>query len=187
MGAMTVATRMTAQEYLRLPEQPFRLNLIDGEVVVSDPTRLHQDVLADMLVALRLWHRAGERRGSVTPAIDVLLDDENVYGPDLLWYAHDRDPGRTEVRPQPVPDLAVDIRSPSTWRYDIGTKKTRYEQYGLQELWLVDTAADEILVFRRSRPKVRGFDVSLQLTRDDTLTSPLLPGFALVLAELFPA
>lgn len=142
MTAMAVATRMTAQEYLRLPEQPFRLNLIDGEVVVSDPTRLHQAV-TEVLVALHYWSRAGERRGSVTPAIDVLLDDDNVYGPDVLWYAHDRDPGRTEVRPQPVPDLAVEIRSPSTWRYDIGTKKTRYEQYGLRELWLVDTAADE--------------------------------------------
>ncbi|HEV2819524.1 MAG TPA: hypothetical protein VGW11_03365 [Solirubrobacteraceae bacterium] len=51
----------------------------------------------------------------------------------------------------------------------------------------MDTAADEILVFRRSQPKAPSFDVSLQLTRDDTLTSPLLRGFALELAELFPA
>lgn len=185
MTAMAVATRMTAQEYLRLPEQPFRLNLVDGEVVVSEPTRLHQAVLTDLLLALGLWCRAGERRGSVTPAIDVLLDDDNVYGPDLLWYAHERDPGRTEVRPQPVPDLAVEIRSPSTWRYDIGTKKTRYEQHGLRELWLVDTAADEVLVFRRSQRNAPSFDVALQLTREDTLTSPLLPGFALALAELW--
>lgn len=187
MTVMAVATRMTAQEYLRLPEQPFRLDLVDGELVVSDPTRLHQAVLTDLLAAVHGWCRAGERRGSVTPAIDVLIDDDNVYGPDLLWYAHESDPGRTEVRPQPIPDLAVEIRSPSTWRYDIGTKKARYEQHGLKELWLVDTAADEILVFRRSQPNARSFDLSLQLTREDILTSPLLPGFALELAELFSA
>ncbi|MDQ3608430.1 MAG: Uma2 family endonuclease [Actinomycetota bacterium] len=186
MTAMTVATRISAAEYLLLPEQPFKTNLIDGEVVVSEPRMLHQDVLSELLVALRLWTRAGSDRGRATPAIDVLLDDENVYGPDLLWYAHERDPGRTEVRPQPVPDLAVEIRSPSTWRYDIGTKKTRYEQYGLQELWLVDTAADEIFVFRRSQPKAPSFDVALQLAREDTLSSPMLPGFALSVAELFP-
>jgi Uma2 family endonuclease len=185
MTAMAVATRMTAQEYLRLPEQPFRLNLIDGEVVVSEPTLLHQDVLSELLGALRSWTRAGEHRGRAVPAIDVLLDEDNVYGPDLLWYAHERDPGRTEVRPQPVPDLAVEIRSPSTWRYDIGTKKTRYEQYGLRELWLVDTAAYEILVFRRSQRNAPSFDVALQLTREDTLTSPLLPGFALALSEVW--
>ncbi|MCP9491310.1 MAG: Uma2 family endonuclease [Solirubrobacteraceae bacterium MAG38_C4-C5] len=182
---MTVATRMTAAEYLLLPEQPFKTELIDGEVVVSEPRMLHQDVLSELLVALRLWTRAGSDRGRATPAIDILLDDDNVYGPDLLWYAHVRDPGRTEARPQPVPDLAVEIRSPSTWRYDIGAKKARYEQYGLQELWLVDTKADEILVFRRSRPQGASFDVALELTSDDTLSSPLLPGFALVLAELW--
>jgi Uma2 family endonuclease len=89
------------------------------------------------------------------------------------------------VRPQPLPDIAVEIRSPSTWRYDIGVKKARYEEHGLPELWLVDTAADEVIVFRRSQPKAPTFDVSLELARGDALTSPLLPGFALALDELF--
>ena len=95
-----------------------------------------------------------------------------------------REPGRTEIRPQPLPDIAAEVRSPSTWRYDIGPKMARYEPYGLPELWLVDTAADEIIVFRRSTPRA-GFDVSLELARGDTLTSPLLPDFALALDELF--
>lgn len=51
--------------------------------------------------------------------------------------------------------------------------------------WLVDTAADEVLVFRRSRTGAPSFDVSLELTREDTLTSPLLPGFELPLSSLF--
>jgi len=52
-------------------------------------------------------------------------------------------------------------------------------------LWLVDTAADEVIVFRRSQPKAPACDVSLELARGDALTSPLLPGFALALDELF--
>ena len=84
-----------------------------------------------------------------------------------------------------MPDIAAEIRSPSTWRYDIGPKMARYEQYGLPELWLVDTAADEIIVYRRSTPQSPTFDVSLQLARGDDLTSPQLPGFALPLDELF--
>ena len=89
------------------------------------------------------------------------------------------------MRPQPIPDIAAEIRSPSTWRHDIGPKKAHYEQYGLPELWLVDTAADEVIVYRRSTPQARSFDVSLELARGDDLTSPLLPGFALPLDELF--
>ena len=52
--------------------------------------------------------------------------------------------------PYPAPDLAVEVRSPSTWRFDIGRKKENYERYGVGELWLVDTAADVVFAFRRS-------------------------------------
>jgi Uma2 family endonuclease len=84
-----------------------------------------------------------------------------------------------------VPDIAAEIRSPSTWRYEIGAKKATYERAGLPELWLLDTAADEIFVFRRSSPRAPGFDVSLELGIADALTSPLLPGFALDPRTLF--
>jgi len=86
-----------------------------------------------------------------------------------------------------MPDLAVEVRSPSTWRYDIGAKKAGYERLGLRELWLVDTAAEAVLAFRRSWAAAEAFDIALELDRSRELTSPLLPGFALVLGELFPA
>ena len=79
----------------------------------------------------------------------------------------------------------VEVRSPSTWRHDIGPKKAGYEAMGVRELWLVDFTS--VLVFRRSDPKRPDFDVSLELTPDETLTSPLLLGFALPLADLYPA
>ena len=110
-----------------------------------------------------------------------------MYEPDIVWYRHGRVPGRSAPPPYPMPDIAVEVRSPSTWRLDIGAKKANYERYGLPELWLVDTAADVVLVFRRSEPDAPSFDVSLELTTDETLTSPLLPGFSLLVGEIFAA
>ena len=49
----------------------------------------------------------------------------------------------------------------------------------------MDTAADEVLVFRRSTTKAPSFAVALQLGIGDALESPLLPGFALALGDLF--
>jgi Uma2 family endonuclease len=49
----------------------------------------------------------------------------------------------------------------------------------------VDTAAEEVLVFRRSSAEAHAFDEALELERDQRLTSPRLPGFGLELAELF--
>jgi Uma2 family endonuclease len=65
-------------------------------------------------------------------------------------------------------------------------KMSAYELAGLRELWLVDTAASDVLVFRRSEAGAPGFDVALELERDETLTSPQLDGFALPLVDLFP-
>jgi Uma2 family endonuclease len=77
------------------------------------------------------------------------------------------------------------VRSPSTWHYDVGVKRTVYEQQGLAELWLVDVRAQTVLVFRRSGPEATGFDVALEVERGEQLTSPQLPGFAIALGELF--
>ncbi len=60
-----------------------------------------------------------------------------------------------------------------------------YERAGLAELWLVDTTANDVIVFRRALPGAPRFDASLQLTVADELTSPQLPGFTLVLSSLF--
>ncbi len=84
-----------------------------------------------------------------------------------------------------MPNLAIEVRSESTWRYDIGVKKRTYEERGLPELWLVDTRAQAVRMFRRSAPDAAVFDVVLELERDETLTSPQLPGFSLALGELF--
>ena len=143
-------------------------------------------VQGELYLAFSSWVGAASGRGKVVLPIDVGLDERNVFKPDILWYAEGRAPARRDRPPYPMPDLAIEVRSPSTWRYDIGLKKTAYERHGLPELWLVDTAAEAVLVFRRSQSEAPSFDVSLELAREDELRSPLLPGFARPFAALFP-
>jgi Uma2 family endonuclease len=85
------------------------------------------------------------------------------------------------------PLICVEIRSPSTWRYDIGRKKSVYEAQGVAEVWLVDDVAEVVLVFRRSTSRQPAYDVALELATSDSLTSPLLPGFAVALEGFFAA
>ena len=152
---------------------------------MNDPLPLHQYVVKQLLFALEAWIRAGSGGGEVWMPLDVRLDERNVYGPDLVWYAEGRSPRRDGGRPSPIPDIAVEVRSPSTWRRDRTIKKPTYERQGLPELWLVDTVAECFLVSRRSSPEVARFDLELTIARGETLTSPLLPGFALALDDLF--
>jgi Uma2 family endonuclease len=187
MTAMPVKQQMTADEFLALPEshETRWLELVEGELVMFDPDARHNIVQMNLIAALLDWTRAAEARGRVYLPLDVLLDERNVFEPDLSWYRQDRRPRAGDPRPYALPDLAIEVRSPSTWRYDIGAKKSVYERRRLSELWLVDTLAEQVLAFRRSAAQAATFDVSLELDRGETLESPLLPGFALPLDQLF--
>jgi Uma2 family endonuclease len=186
MGAMPATQQMTAKEFLRLPDTDDlrSAELVEGELIVDPPRARHQLVAGEILYALMTWSRSGEARGTVWHNLGVQLDERNVYQPDVLWYPAGAELDLDARPAYPLPRIAVEVRSPSTWRFDIGAKKAAYEREGLQELWLVDTDARVVLVFRRSALEVRAFDVALEV--DDTLTSPQLDGFELPLAELFP-
>ena len=155
------ASRITAERYSELTVEGDRKQLVDGRIVLNDPRPIH----AHLQVQLAF--------------------DFNVYGPDVLWFREERIPADMHAYPEHVPDLVVEIRSPGTWRYDVGAKKRVYEGGGLPELWLVDDRSQTVLVYRRTRPHAPTFDVALELGRDDTLGSPLLPSFELALDELF--
>jgi len=185
IAAMEVAERMTADEYLAMDDERRGVQLIAGEVVVSEPLMSHQRVVGALYVALVMWVQAAGRRGEVVLPLDVKLDEDNVFAPDLLFYAPSNMPENPGRRPYPMPDLAIEVRSPSTWRYDLGIKKSKYEAAGLRELWLVDTESDTVVVFRRSASSAPIFDLALEPGRADTLTSPLLPGFELALGDVF--
>jgi Uma2 family endonuclease len=180
-----MATRITAERYYELTVEGDRKQLVDGEIVVSQPKPIHALLQMRLATTLHNWVATGERRGLALLPTDVRMDDYNVYGPDVLWFREERVPTDLNAYPEHVPDLCVEIRSPGTWRYDVGAKKRVYEDGGLPELWLVDGTSDSVLVYRRSRPDSPTFDVALEVGAGETLASPLLPDFALALDELF--
>jgi Uma2 family endonuclease len=179
----TVAERLTADAYLAR-EDPRRTELVDGAVVVNEPSILHQHVCGLAYRALAAWTETAGGRGTATLPINVPLDAGNVLAPDVLWF--DGELTLAAVNAPRVPDLVVEVRSPGTWRYDIGRKRDLYERHGVLELWLADTSSRTMLVYRRSEPR-SGFDIARELGADETLESPLLPGFAVSVGALLPA
>ncbi len=179
----TVAERLTADDYLAR-EDPRRTELIDGTLVVNEPTVLHQRVVGLIYAALLSWTQGAPGRGSASLPLDVRLDDATVLAPDVLWFAEEID--LAAPRAPRMPDLAVEVRSPATWVYDVGQKRDLYERHGLRELWLADTASRTLLVYRRGHER-GGFNVQLEMTPEQSVRSLLLPGFAATAGELMPA
>lgn len=177
---------MTAEEFFATTDGQPRAQLIDGElVVVNSPAARHNRVINRLL--RRYWSHADSYTGcgEVGTSGDVAIGEHNVFVPDLWWVPDDQRLADDQCRFPSPPPLVVEVRSPSTWRYDVGPKLRHYEAAGVDEVWLVDTAADVVLVYRRSRADNPSFDIALELTADDTLTTPLVPGWEVVLGELF--
>ena len=180
---MSLVTGLRAEEYLA-GDWERHTQLVGGEVVVTDPRFWHQELVFRILRSLREWCE-GPGRGMAGFGGNWVLGPGDVYCPDVWWLA---DPGRLDLRAlshDGGPDLAVEVRSPSTWHFDIGRKRSVYESAGVGELWLVDHPAQAVLVARRSEPKSPTFDVSAEVGPGEALTSPLLPGFGLAVDELF--
>jgi Uma2 family endonuclease len=176
---------MTAEEYYEIMVEGDRTQLVDGELVANDPRLEHVPPQNNLLVELTNWARAAPGRGAALPPTDVIIDEYNVFGPDVIWLREERVPEPVRGNLKGLPDLAIEVRSPSTWRYDVGKKKLAYERAGLPELWLVDNLAESLLVFRRSHQDSQAFDVELELSGADKLTSPLLPDFSVQVERLF--
>lgn len=180
MTAMTVTTaRISADEFLA-GDYPIGSELIDGEVFVNDPGFPHQEVAGRIVDALRRWVRGPGGHGRAGYGGNWVLADRHVYKPDVWWAAT---PPRGSRHDGP-PDLAVEVRSPGTWNRDVGPKLRQYEVSNTRELWLVDTPAATILVFRRTGTG-SGFGGGTEIGSGQQVTTPMLPGFALPTDELF--
>jgi Uma2 family endonuclease len=180
-----LASAMTAEAYLAIPEGDRHYWLVDGDLVVNAPSYDHQRLVVELVTRLRAWTAADPARGTALISVDAQLDDANVYQPDVWWIAASHSDRLVDGRLVGAPDLAVEVLSPSTQHFDRGVKLRAYERNGCRELWLVDGGRGEVSVRRRWTTSASGFDVRLDLGPADVLSTPLLPGFSVDLSDLF--
>ena len=90
----------------------------------------------------------------------------------------------TQKNAQGASDLVVEVLSESTRRTDAVRKRKLYERVDILEYWIVDPEVETVKVYRKAGDR---FDRPIELSSEagDTLTTPLLPGFAVPLAKLF--
>ena len=142
-------------------------------------------MVLEIAVALRTWATDAPGRGEVSMPLDVAIDERNVYAPDVLWYSEGRVPRCTRTGRTRCPTSRSRSAHHRHGATTSAPRRPATSARGSAELWLVDTRADVVLAFRRSAPAAGTFDVALELGRGESLTSPLLPGFALALDGLF--
>jgi Uma2 family endonuclease len=177
-------TDLTWDEFLDLPYETRNASLIDGEVVVNSPIAQHELVVRNLNLLFMHWLQGGPDRGEVCTQQPIKITDHRGYQPDFAWYSADACSDLDEpLVLDGLPQLVVEVLSPSTRRFDMVRKRADYERIGIGEVWFVELDERKVLLCQRTQD-ADGF-VDVERTLDDLLTSPLLPAFAVPVKALF--
>ena len=162
--------RMTASEFLALPETTLPHELLNGEVTMSPaPTLEHQRLL--LRLAKLLERIVPNEEVFITP-VDLYLDESNVLQPDLVWVAEGSAVKSLDIKYlKGAPDLVVEIFSPGTVRRDKKDKFRQYEKFGVREYWMLDPDEKWLEIWQLKDSHFVLVDV---FGPNDPCTSPLL-------------
>jgi Uma2 family endonuclease len=175
----------TYREYLALPDDGKRYEVIGGVLYVAPaPAPRHQRRVLNVAATLRGYVRAHDLGQVFIAPIDLLLPGAAPVQPDVLFIARDNPAVIDEEHNiEGVPDLVVEVASPSTARYDRREKLDLYARAGVPEYWIAESAevTVELLVLDRASGAYRSLGV---FRRSSTLPTTVLPGLPFTVGEL---
>lgn len=177
-------TKLTYADYVRLPDDGLRHEIIDGEhYVTPSPSVRHQQISGRLFHLIQL-HLDTHPIGAIFYApLDALLSEFDIVVPDLIYISNERSRYLTSKNLQGPPNLVIEILSPSTARRDQRLKHDLYERVGVEEYWLVDPARDVVDVYHRQDDD--RFGTAMRYAKTATLTSPLFPDLEIRLDRVF--
>ena len=172
---MTTQTRLTLEEFLRMPDiEERRLELIDGEVSEKiSPRWGHSSLAVELAIALKPFGSVGVEARAIIPAAPAWGPSAPI--PDLALYKTNR-PKSDEWMTSP-PDLVVELLSIGQSRTEMRAKASIYLGFGVPCVWVFDLERQTVDVYERGDR--RG------LTASDQLTCETLPGFSDSIGDLF--
>lgn len=177
--------KITVQEYLSREdfEEGFYYELIEGSIVKkSAPSPAHQNASVNLVVALSAFVRQHQSGKIFAAPLDVFFDEFNALEPDIIFIAKDRLSIITENGIEGVPDLVVEILSPSTAKNDRGDKMKVYRRTGVREYWIVDprSLTLEVYVLRDGE-----FELDAFAAESGMVESQVLSGLNINVADIF--
>jgi Uma2 family endonuclease len=177
----TVKTRLTFEEFEQLPDQPGKQELIRGELIEMPPADYkHNDITHRIFKlldsALERAHAGGEagELARVFHETGYLLPGEGWLVPDVsVTHAGQR----VEKYLIGAPAIAIEVISPSNTAKQIDAKAKLYFEFGAREMWRVFPRTKQVTIQLPGSTRV--------IAADAVITTPLLPGLALSVQEIF--
>ena len=182
---LRTGVRLSLDEFLALGETDEGLELFDGVLyLMSTPTKDHQFLLGQLYLYFALY-----LDGFLQPPAEVYFDLTTILSrelqravdPDLVIILSGRDDVGGRIYVEGVPDIVVEILSTDR-SHDLVFKRRIYAEAGVREYWIFDPSNDTVLPLELQDGE---YVERPGLTAADTLTTPLLPGLSIPLADIF--
>jgi Uma2 family endonuclease len=174
----------TYEDWLKLPDDGYRYEVIDGVLYMSPPPLIRHQRTSIRIVDIFLAFLKLQPLGDLLYApIGVRVPNQPVpLQPDIVFVRAERLSIIQENYIEGVPDLIVEILSPSNWLYDRREKMRVYQESGVPAYWIVDPRAltIEIYVLEKSVYQLAG-----EYGRGAVAASRLLPGFEVPVDVIF--
>jgi Uma2 family endonuclease len=176
--------RMTAEQLAELPDDGYRHELVQGELRTMAPAGEWNGQVAftiGRLVGNHVHEYQLGRCYAAETGFVTARDPDTVRAPDLAFVTAERLTGVPSHRfSTMVPDLVVEVVSPSDHASEVTEKTLAWLDYGVRLVWVVDPRARLVTVHRP------GDVVSLVRGENAVLDgADVLPGFRVPLDELF--
>lgn len=169
-------TGVTAADYLALPEDFPRCELIEGDLWMSPAPFTRHQLVVEHLFALLRRHVRRTRCGTVHVApLDIVFDDGTVLQPDVVFFRKGRltsDDLDKVIRL--APDLCVEVVSGDSAVRDLVRKRRVYERHGVREYWVADPVEKTFAFYRLAGGRYGEIEPAR-----GTFRSAAVPGFRL--------
>jgi Uma2 family endonuclease len=167
--------KLTYEDLLQIPEDdPYRHEILDGIHVASpSPGYPHQTISRRIQFQLYEQIELPGYGDVVNAPMDVELARHDVVEPDIMVILNRTKGIITASHVRGVPDLLVEILSPSTKGRDRGIKLARYAATGVPEYWIVDPNARLAEVYRQApAPRERRLELVSRHHEELTYETP---------------
>lgn len=165
---------------LQLEQPDWRMELVDGEIIVISPSGYESDEVATRLSTfMNMWvmpRKLGRVTGS---SAGFKLPNSDTRAPDVSFVQAERLRRAPQSFAELAPDLMVEVKSPTDSLQKLRAKIQDFLNLGTRVGILINPENRTVEIYRSEQERVR-------LTDGDVLTVPdLLPGWEVVVTDLW--
>jgi Uma2 family endonuclease len=176
--------RWTYRDWEVLPDDGMRYEIIDGVLYMTTaPSNLHQWIIQNLYDFLGAPTKQQKLGYAFFAPIGVLMPGCDPVQPDFVVVLRANAHIIRDRRIFGVPDLIVEVLSPSNSTYDTDIKLEAYARAAVPEYAIVDPRTRTVMRYSLLAPGT--FSVPQTFGEGDTAMFECLPTFAVPVGELF--